>query len=317
MRRAVVITICLLAALLAPAHAKWTWNPLSGWVNPKDAPLGTPSAQYKYAEKFYEDGDFKQAAVEFEKLVEEYPFSRYAPRAQFMAGESHFKAGDYYAAYEAYQALQEQFPQSKQMNDAIEREYEIGDLFCAGAKKNIPFVDLPNPLPAGSTGVAILRKVIENDRYGRLADDAAMRIGDYYLDQGDYKQAREEYDLLVEDYPDGDLAETARYKRALAHAREFEGGNYDPEPAKEFRIASDVIMKTGGSPERSEEIERLITEMDSSQARSDWETARFYLKNQKAEAAAIYLRSIIKHYPDTDYAEKARTVLDVLQPDAP
>ncbi len=70
------------------------------------------------------------------------------------------------------------------------------------------------------------------------------------------------------------------------------------------------IRATTGAPEH--DVPQLIESVKHVRAKADYDTARFYLKNGKVNAARVYLESICKRYPDTRYADMARQVLSAL-----
>lgn len=291
----------------AVADAAWTWTPWGGWFKPSDVPRGTPKQHFEYAMDVLKQERYAEAAQEFQRLVATYLYSKYAVEAQFMAGEAYEGAGDLYAAFEAYEALLLNYPQTERIFDALKRMYDIGDAFCGGAKKKLWGMAI---LPGGSTGVYVLNRLIERDPYSELAEKAVMRLGQYYMDTGQYAEAARTYARILEEYPQSEHFAEARYLKALASYKQIEGPAYDMRPMNQALDQLRDIRATAGAPEH--DVPQLIENVKQIRAKSDYDTARFYLKNGKVNAARVYLESICKRYPETAYAEIARQVLSAL-----
>jgi len=304
-----VAVVCTCAAFAGDAHAKWAWNQWSGWFNPSKTVKGAPKQQFDYASDLMAKRRYEEAAKAYLLLVKEYAYSKYAAESQFLAGEAYQRAGSLYEAFLAYEDLLANFPETSQVQETLLREYEIGDAFCDGEKREFAGYDI---LPGGTAGVMILNKVIEHDAYGEIAQKALMRLGKYYMDTKQFERSADTYARILEEHPESSHFADARYLKALAIYRQIEGPAYDTRPVNKALDQLEDIQKTEGAP--LDDVPELIHSVNTTRAKGDYQTARFYLRNGKVAAARIYLESIVKLYPDTEYAEMASQVLDVLPP---
>jgi outer membrane protein assembly factor BamD (BamD/ComL family) len=48
-------------------------------------------------------------------------------------------------------------------------------------------------------------------------------------------------------------------------------------------------------------------------AERDYEVGEFYLRRKRPDAGAIYFESVIKEYPNTEWAAKAKEKLEMLR----
>lgn len=73
----------------------------------------------------FQNGDFRNSALAFEKLYEKYPTSDYASEAMYMRAQSHFKGQMYNVALDVLGKLEEKYPKSKWKTDAYFLEGEV------------------------------------------------------------------------------------------------------------------------------------------------------------------------------------------------
>ena len=128
--RIYIALILIIGLAIQPAYAYWVWTPESGkWENPKYAAKDTPEEQLTYSQDAYKQGNFKLALKEFKKLIKYYPLSKEAPTAQYYIGRIMQDTGKYYDAFKALQKVIDLYPYTELVDDVIEREYRIGELF--------------------------------------------------------------------------------------------------------------------------------------------------------------------------------------------
>src|SRR3989338_3628318 len=133
MKRIIIVFLLSLTASelsLQAAYGYWIWTPGSKkFINPKYAVKDTPKEQFDWAMNFYSAKDYARAAAEFEKLIKHYEFAEQASEAQYYAGLSYEEQGKYYFAFQAYQKVVEGYPHSKRLEEVIEREFNVGNIY--------------------------------------------------------------------------------------------------------------------------------------------------------------------------------------------
>ena len=137
MRKIVFILLALLIAQSCAevAFAYWIWTPETGkFINPKHAVKETPEKQFDWAKSLFESGKYNRAIDEFEKLIKHYPFSKLSSEAQFYVGSCYENLGQYHKAFENYQLVIDKYPYTEKVEEIIEREYRIANLFYSGQK---------------------------------------------------------------------------------------------------------------------------------------------------------------------------------------
>ena len=123
-----VAMACLFGGL--DAYAQWTWTPQTGrWVNLKRLPKETPQLQLEYARSLMLEGEYSKAWRETNKFVNFYEDSEFRDDNQFLRGEIRMAQGKWMDGAQEFQSLIANYPETNHYDAAIDKQYEIGDLF--------------------------------------------------------------------------------------------------------------------------------------------------------------------------------------------
>jgi outer membrane protein assembly factor BamD len=302
------ITLFFVSVFIArSAYAIWIWTPESGkWINPKYAVKDTPAEQLEWALEFYNSQDYDRAIAEFRKLIRHYPKSYQASEAQYYLGKCWEEKGDLYRAFLEYQKVIDIYAFSQRMDEIIEKEYEIAERFLKGEKRKLWGVSIPvieNP------AIEIFRKVVENAPFGKYAALAQYKVGLSLKATGEFDLARDEFQKVVDRYPDSEWAEAAKFQIALCASRSSLRPDYDQTQTREARERFEKFLKAHPDAELSQEAQGRLNELVNKEAESAYNVAVFYERQKKIEAAKVYYRWLLNDYPQTRWADKAREKL--------
>jgi tol-pal system protein YbgF len=112
----------------APQQAASSPAPAANPPAPVTAAPATPAApvdsaaelkSYEAAHNQFRSGEYKEAADAFEKFLDAYPTSKYAPSAQYWIGYAHFSRKNYKAAIASQQKLIKMYPDNHKVPDAM------------------------------------------------------------------------------------------------------------------------------------------------------------------------------------------------------
>ena len=123
---------------------------------------------------------------------------------------------------------------------------------------------------------------------------------------GRYESAGEVFQEVIDDYPDSEWADPARYQLAIAAAKMSPGSGYDSTSIKEATARLDEFLKSHPEAQISESAEKQLNELREKEAKKNFDIAEFYERQKKINAAVLYYNVVIENYPDTTYAESAR-----------
>lgn len=312
-RKHINILFLLIVFLLITrqASAVWIWTPKKNqWENPKDTLRETPGAQLDFASEIMESGDYKLAISEFKKLLRNYPKAKEAPRAQYYIGICLKKMEKPYDAYKILQKVIDKYPFSNLSRDVVQQQYDIATEMLDAQEGKSEF--LGKITGTNYNIIEIFRKVIKNAPYGELAAPSQYKIA-YYLDKNDlYQESRDEYEKVMNDYPETEWSEKAKYSIALLDAKRSTGSEYDQKVTKvAVEELEDVVDKTTDLDVVDHAVNK-IQELRDKEAHNHFLVAEFYEKQKNYKSAKIYYQKIVNDYKNSQWAAKSlRKILDI------
>jgi TolA-binding protein len=157
----------------------------------------TPQRYLEMAEERWDQGDYLGAVREYERIIHEYPKSGPAAEAYYWTGIiAYLYLQDPQRGLEAFSKLVSDFPKSSQARGALRYMAEIYDQ------------RLGQPRQA----IVAYQRLIAISRDPKEIAESQYRIGEVYLELGDFDQARTEWDLLLRRDPDGNWSDRALYR---------------------------------------------------------------------------------------------------------
>ena len=306
-----IILSLVLCAVARPAEAVWIWTPKTGkFVNPKYAVKDTPEEQFKFAQTFYEKKDYKRARLEFKNLLRYYAQSAWAPEAQIGIAKACEAERDYYQAFLEYRKALQTYPSVTRVEEVVEHEFQIGELFLQGQKRKL--LGSAEIIPAQEKSVEVFLAILEDAPYSAWGDKAQFKLGEAYRTTGDFDKSRQAFEELLARYPNSPLVDQARFEIAMSAKRGAAPAGYDQQRAddalKEFGKFKEQFPQSGLQPQVEQEIRQLVEQ----RAQHAYEVGQFYERTHAATAARIYYQDIVTNYADTSWASKAQARLQAL-----
>lgn len=304
-----IITISFLA--VSTAYAYWLWTPeTKKFINPKYAVKDSPKEQFDWAMSFYDAKDYQRAANEFEKLTKHYEYSEYASKAQYHVGLSYENMGKYYIAFQNYQKTLDNFPHIENLDEIIEREYNIGNLYLAKSGPRLLGMDIITSL---DRAVEIYKKVVDNAPYGKFAEEAQFKMGEALKKSERYDEAIPAFQKLIDDYPNSKLVDKARYEVAYCAYKSSLKPAYAIEPTDKAIKAFEEFAQVNRDTELSKEADTTIQRLKDKAAEKSFSTAKFYEGQKRYKSAVMYYQDIVDRFPNSSFANEARTKIEELQ----
>ena len=143
-------------------------------------------AQYYLALSYRYLYYYNRAILGFENLLSNYTYSAFADDAQFNIGDCYYAIGNYQQAQIEYQKVIDNYPDSDLADNA---QYSISHSYLK--------------LDLYSSAISSFQKVIINYPSSEFADDAQFYIGYCYIKLEDFVKAIIELEKVIENYPQG------------------------------------------------------------------------------------------------------------------
>ena len=225
--------------------------------------------------------------------------TRAGETARFFQAQCLQNQGELWSAFKTYERFLDEYPSSMRQREAVRAEFQIGHaLRYAGELYR---------------AVRVFEEVVVHLPSGPLADDAEMQIGLVQMERGRYQDARAAFDVVVAEYPQSEWYYPAVYYGGRADLIESDYRSDNEELVARARRSFEAYLERQPDGRLSKEAARLIEVCRNRQAMSVLQVARFYLRQDEPNAAAIYCRSVVAQFPDTASATEAESLLEAMR----
>ncbi len=307
-----VFVFLVLCSFCLNAHPFWIWSPKTQkWKNPQYSALATPYLQYKEALKLFELEDYTGAYRAFKKVLIHYPDAKEAAEAQYYLARCLEKLNKPYDAFLEYKKLINSYPNSQRINEAVEREYNVGEYFLNREHKKwlgvsfYDFVEHPS--------IEIFREITDKVPYSEYAPRAQYKQGTILMRLGRYDEARDAFQKVIDNYSDSEWATPAKYQLAIATYKSFPGADYDSSYLEEATERLDEFIAEHPEAQISFEAEEQLKELRDREAKKNFDIGEFYETQSQYKSAVIYYTKVVDNYPDTSYFNQSLQRIEELQ----
>ena len=277
---------------------------------------------YAAGEELFRREEYAQAAKEFERAADRWPDSKIEQDALFFLGESQFFDEQYPEAVNTYGKLLEKNFNTPHLNKVIQRQFEIARYWEQHHQYQPHWATTPNVLDSKRPLFDTLGRAMKtyenirlNDPTGPLSDDALMATANSYFLRGRYNDADSYYDELRRDYPRSPHQYEAHVLGLQCKIRKYQGPDYDETPLLEAKkLVKQLKQQFAGQlndteRERLSEIQGTLVKQ---LAAREFKRAKFYDDTAHYESAKFHYAELVRQYPRTPLAEKARTRIEEL-----
>jgi outer membrane protein assembly factor BamD len=289
------------------------WIPGEGWVQDETVAVqGKNSREQLQIGRQYENvQDWKQARQAYMALARKWPFSFNAGEAQFKIGWCSEKIGEFAPAFKAYQRCIEKYPASNYFEMALERQYNIANLYLAGEPQRlfgIPFI------PSMEKTVEMYQQIIKNAPFGRYAPDSQFKIGLGYEKQKKWAEAVKAYTKILDRYPGNDIVDDAQYQIGHAWFQAANSAQYDQGAAQKALDAFNEFLARYPNSEKALQAKENINLLENRATSGSFKVAEFYESQKQLDPAIIYYNDVIQKAPSSQEADAARKKIETLVP---
>jgi len=264
-------------------------------------------ARYEKAKQLYEQKQFGQALGILQKAFASVKNQEQKERVMFLLGEAYFVTNENETAEELYQSFLTQFPKSAHFNEVLAYLYEIGFRFLAGAKVKLWGLAI---LPARERGRKIICDLVKRYPFSEISEKAQMRQADFFYNNTAYDEARQEYNYFIKTYQRSEFLPHIRFYYADCYLKQYHSPDYDDKNLVMAKEEFQRYLEEYPKDELVAKAQQKLSEISAKEGERDFLVADYYLRTGYSQAARIYLAYIVKNYPETDWAKKAKEILD-------
>ncbi|MBI2922749.1 MAG: outer membrane protein assembly factor BamD [Planctomycetes bacterium] len=290
-------------ALALPARADWAWSFENGWTERENVPPpADPSTPSEYAAA----GQFSRAARGF---AERKGLSVLEAKASLLQrADAHLLAGEWMEAfddYEAYFALA-----ATHAERARARRFQA-DAAILGVRKGSSL----DWIGVRGTGWAEKRAADILDAYGyeEWSTPARIRLGQALLEADRPEKGIPHFEWILTEQRQSAWAPKARYFLAISWIAMHTGTVYDSAPLRNARRNLQAYLDDYPNSDDIESVHARMRDLDEKQAEKDFRTADHYRGRSRWRAARVYFKEVVRLYPLTTWADKAREILPEIE----
>jgi outer membrane assembly lipoprotein YfiO len=234
-------------------------------------------------------------------------------RALFLMAEALFQYGNRIKSYYYFDELMEEYPESPLFYPALQRQYDIADAYLSGYKRRFLMIPM---LGAEEEAIEMLYRIQQHSPGSPLAEKSLLRTADYYFANSEFDLAHDAYSAYAKGYPRSPVISKVKLRQAFSSLALFRGVKFDASPAIDAREELRDINMAYPELAADENVPAVVDGIDSSFARKLYYTADFYRRTKEPVAAVYTYRFLIKSYPNSMEAERARVALAKMPPSA-
>jgi outer membrane protein assembly factor BamD len=271
---------------------------------------GTAQQLFQKGQAAERAGNLGSAIRAYRALVRRYPRDVLAPGALFKMAELQEQSQQYLKAAVTYRALVERYPSSDRFSDAIEAQFRIGEMYLAGKKQRLLGIPIGSAL---EKAVEIFASVVRTAPYGKYTARAQFDIGLVREKQGAKDAALEAYQAVVDKFPNEPVAADAQYQIGYIWFTAARQGARDIAATHNAKTAFEDFLFRYPRSEKAAQARANLQAVEQKQTNSSFAVAKFYDKQKKYRAAAIYYNEVIRQQPGSVESNEAQKRIDQLR----
>ena len=172
---------------------------------------------YKIGKKYQKDKEYEDAALAFEEVENQYPYSKYVAKSQFEAGQCYFQMKKYENAVATLETFIQTHITHEKVPDAL---YILGDIHF----NQMPIVQRDQTISVQSLEyfTELCRNYPNYKNINKAKEkikillqhlaNHELKIGLYYQKQNNYTAAIARYNTIIESYDTTEVAEEAYHR---------------------------------------------------------------------------------------------------------
>lgn len=312
--------------------------------------------QLAKAQQYYDQKQYPSAEKLAESIAGKFKDSPVREDAIFLMAESQYQQKRYPHAADSYMLLAKEFPSTRYRKTRAKRLFTIartwldnteyvttGNVELAShdnhGKTNIRVIPnaerkstkdptrvipiLPNfhdrsrPMfDTDGRAIEALKSIWQNDPTGPLADDALMLTASYYVRKRNFVEADHIYKILREEYPKSPHAKNAFVLGSFVKRASYQGPAYDGSSLDEAKRLNESTLRLFPNHPERDRIRDDMRKIVEHKAAQEWRNVEFYQRKGRKPAIIMSAKEVIRLYPSSTYADRARQLLRNMRAEA-
>ncbi len=280
------------------SFAEWIWSGETNWVDPDQLTRETTDQQYKYAIALMIKMEYISAIGIFKGVIKDNPGTELADESQLNIAKTYFLLGDFRNSFRAYEQLIEKDPTTRRLPEILDKEFQVG---VAQMERD------------ENGAIKVFERIIERNHLGFIAADSQVKIAECYYQLRQFDQAEDSFMTVMENYPNSEWVPYAQFRIPYCKLSNIRVQERNYDLLTKSRDGFEIYLANNPQGALVNATNEIINEIDTKLAEREYETGVFYLRQKRPDAGFIYFESVIKNYPDTEWAALADEKIKMLK----
>ncbi len=310
------LVACVIASCTLSATAK-TWRLGDGeeWESVAADPEEQYLHAVAEIKKLAQAGEAREVKEALAQLKAEFP-DRVGPDFElFIQGELRYWQDRYMKALAKFEKLLKDYPGSRFASPAMEREFDMAQDYLQGRKKTVlGFIRLSGY----AEGVEIMERISDRaglDEPNGVGLRAALAVAEHYEAREEYREAYLKWSEIASYWDTGPIGKRALYRMAEDNLAAY--NEHPPQKRPYFDASKLTTARTYYErfqalyPEeaRENDVAEKIRQIDEQMAFKQYTIAKYYRRTGEPRAANLYFNMVVQNWPQTEAAARARDAL--------
>ncbi|MEM7175952.1 MAG: tetratricopeptide repeat protein [Chlamydiota bacterium] len=257
--------------------------------------------------------DWRRLSFTCRNLIRDFPDSPFTLDAHYYLGLAFFSLGDYELANNNFSNYLKTDLSPKFFDEVIQYKFAIAQAFESGSKRHLFGREhMPRWLPAYDEAIEIYDEVIAAVPRSDLAAQSLHRKGWLLLELKEYQKSVVAFQTLIRRFPKHPLAPESYLGIHSVYLAQCKNEFSDASRLDLSRLNLEKFKLHFPTEPRLETAKKMVLDLEETLAKELFEIGGFYRRTKKSRAAAMYYITILKRYPETKTAKKAKKRLDRL-----
>jgi outer membrane protein assembly factor BamD len=155
--------------------------------------------------------------------------------------------------------------------------------------------------------------VLASAPYARFAPSVQFKLGQAYENQKEYEKAIAAYQIVLDRYPDSNMAADALYQIGYVQLTEAEGRSQDLSAAIDAKNTFEEFLFAFPKSEKAAQARENLDIMSGREAFDLLSIAKFYDRSNDYRAAVVYYSDVVRRQPGTPDADLASARIEEIR----
>lgn len=270
--------------------------------------------RYDAMVSFFQEQKWIEVVREGKAISQEFSGSALSIESSYYLGAAYFQIEDYDLSNRYLSKYLKEIQDPQFFEAALAYKFLIAEHFREGAKKRLVLWEKsPKWLSAKQDALQIYEEILSSYPYDELGAKALFGKALIYEELKDYDLSLEAFATLIQRFPNHELAIESYLHRGNIYVRRCQEENLNPDWLDLAEMNLRKFSEAFPGEERLAEARQCRNQVQEAFAKNLYETALFYERTKKPQAALLYYEKIIQQFPHSDVAKLAEQRKDNIQ----